>query len=801
MYRQLLIGLILLLTFTCEVVAQEVLLPPDQAFLISADPLKDGGVQVRWKIADGYYLYKSKFRFYSDTYGITTGEPNLPAGVIYRDPLFGDIEVYRGDLAIRVPLRQSKLDAQVMTLKVRSQGCADAGICYPVHTQIVLVALSEDADKPTPMDASKIEDLEIPEGTSITEQEGISIPEQEESLIPEMDKANTIEPLSELSAFGGLLGLDEDSILPPEEAYIFTADVEDGNRLRLHWDIADGTYLYQDKIKLSLSEGDVSLGEFTLPEAKIKHDSVRPDGTVGDVAAYYHGIDLDIPLLRTNPEATQVTLTTKYQGCADRGICYPPITKTQLLSLPAVGDSETASSEQVNAARIANQQATQAPSIDSEPLAEHDQIASMLANSSYWIIIGSFFVIGLLLAFTPCVFPMIPILSGIIAGQGSMISTRKAFTLSVVYVLAMAMTYTAAGVVAGIFGANLQAAFQNPWILSLFALVFVLLSLSMFGFYELQLPSSLQQRLTQLSNNQEGGTLIGTAIMGLLSALIIGPCVAPPLAGALIYIGQTGDAVLGGLALFSMSMGMGAPLIAIGTSAGKLLPKAGGWMDAIKAVFGVMMLAVAIYLLERIVPEMVAMLLWGVLLIASAIYMGALRELPIEAGGWSKLWKGLGVALLIYGSLFLVGVAANTKDTLQPLRGLALGSGAAGQVQHLAFKRIKTNADLDRELAAAKAAGRPVMFDFYADWCVYCKEMEKNTFPDPRVQATLSRFVLLQADVTAQDDEDKALQTRMGVTAPPAMIFWDGKGEERRNLRLLGYMGPDDFAKHISGLN
>ncbi len=425
----------------------------------------------------------------------------------------------------------------------------------------------------------------------------------------------------------------------------------------------------------------------------------------------------------------------------------------------------------------------------------------MLKNSSSWLILASFFGIGLLLAFTPCVFPMIPILSGIIAGQGTQITTRKAFTLSLVYVLAMAATYTIAGVMAGLFGSNIQAAFQNPWILSSFAALFVLLALSMFGFFELQLPASWQTKLSDISNQQQGGSLIGVAIMGLLSALIVGPCVAPPLAGALIFIGQTGDWLLGGLALFAMSMGMGAPLIAIGTSAGKLLPRAGAWMDTVKAVFGIVMLGLAISMLERFIPPAAAMLLWGALLVVSAVYMGAVRQLPVEASGWSKLWKGLGMALLIYGALFLVGVAAGGKDALQPLRGILSTSAGSGQASHLEFKRIKSMDDLQRELNAAKANNKPVMLDFYADWCVYCKQMERNTFPAPEVQAVLSNFVLLQADVTDQDDTDLALQKHIGIPAPPAMIFWSDTGEEYKHLRLMGYMDAADFSKHAAKAN
>ena len=420
----------------------------------------------------------------------------------------------------------------------------------------------------------------------------------------------------------------------------------------------------------------------------------------------------------------------------------------------------------------------------------------MLQGGSTWLIIGTFFAIGLGLAFTPCVFPMIPILSGIITGQGRQITAGRGFVLSLVYVLAMAATYTVAGIIAALSGENLQAALQNPWAIGIFAGIFVLLSLSMFGFYDLQLPSRWQSRLSEISNSQRGGTLTGVAVMGLLSALIVGPCVAPPLAGALIYIGQSGDAVLGGTALFAMSLGMGAPLIAIGTSAGKLLPRAGAWMDTVKAVFGVVMLGVAIYLLERVLPGALTMVLWGMLLIVSGIYLGAFTHLPHDASGWRKLWKGLGTAVTVYGALMLVGAASGSRDTLQPLKGIAFAGGTAPE-KHLSFQRIKTADDLDRAVAQATAAGKTVMLDFYADWCVYCKLMERDTFPEPDVLQALANTVTLQADVTANDEADKALLARFGIPAPPAILFFGRDGEERRNYRLLGYMGPEDFAGHV----
>ena len=775
--------LLLVWAIAAPTAADEEFLLPEQAFQVTAAADGADAVRARWTIADGYYLYKSKFRFTSPFPDVELGDPELPTAQRKHDAFFGEVEVYRGQVEVRIPVtRRTNTDA--LTIEATSQGCADAGLCYPPQRQTLVVRLPETAAEAAPPRVAA------------------AVPDAAPAPLTGHRPGGPISGIAQSLVSQVGPGIDDD-LLTAEQAFVFRAELDAPERIDLTWDIAPGTYLYRDKVEIALDGAtDVSLGAFQLPPGEIKRNTILPDGSTGDVAVYHDRVSLVLPLLRRGTAASAVTLVAKYQGCAERGICYPPQTQRFTLALPPVAQVAAAPEPTrdpsvaalVGAPPAATDRSVSAP----EPVAEQDRIASVLAERNLWAVIALFFGFGLLLAFTPCVFPMIPILSGIIAGVGPGITTRRAFTLSLVYVLAMALTYTVAGVLAGLFGANLQAAFQNPWILSAFALVFVLLALSMFGFYDLQLPSSLQSRLAEVSNKQAGGTLIGVAIMGLLSALIVGPCVAPPLFGALIYISQTGDAVLGGVALFALSLGMGAPLVAIGTSAGKLLPRAGAWMDAVKAVFGVALLAVALTMLERILPAAVAMLLWGLLLICSAVYLGALSQVPVGASGWARLWKGLGVGLLIYGALMLVGAAAGGKDTVQPLRGLLVGGGAGSALPHAQFKRIKTTADLDRELAAATAAGQPVMLDFYADWCVSCKEMERYTFSDPTVIRELGRFVLLQADVTANDAADQALmQGRFKLPGPPAILFFSSTGAETPSLRLVGFKPAEAFAAHL----
>ncbi len=580
--------------------------------------------------------------------------------------------------------------------------------------------------------------------------------------------------------------VSEDELLDPTQAFTVFADHNETGILQITYNIAEGYYLYRHRLNYQSDTLGVNLADASIPAGKKKIDD-----WFGEVEIYRHSLTVKLPFSSDNPDLQEMLLNAGLQGCADVGVCYPPQVAEVPVALNASLLSNTIVEITEAAATPDNTDTTSSPS---SKVSEQDQIANTLAQGKTWLTILSFFGFGLLLAFTPCVFPMIPILSGIIAGQGSNITTQKAFVLSVVYVLAMALTYTIVGVIVGASGENIQAIFQNPWVLGSFAAIFVLLSLSMFGFYELQMPNAIQSKLTSISNKQEGGTLIGAAIMGFLSALIVGPCVTAPLIGALIYIADTGDMLLGGIALFSLSMGMGTPLVLIGTSAGKLLPRAGAWMDAVKAVFGVMLIGVAIWLLERVLPIAATMALFAILLITSAIYMGALEAAQT---GWQKLWKGLGIIILIYGILLLIGAASGSGSLLQPIQFVQQGNGSHSNTKHLSFEQIKGLDGLEAALASAEQSNQAVMLDFYADWCVSCKEMEAFTFTDKAVQASLANFKLIQADVTPNDELDQALLKSLGLFGPPAILFYTPDSTELRNFRVVGYMPATEFNNHV----
>jgi thiol:disulfide interchange protein DsbD len=574
------------------------------------------------------------------------------------------------------------------------------------------------------------------------------------------------------SAFGN------SEFLPVDEAFRPRLTAIDGNTVEISIQVAPGYYLYKDKIAADTMSNRVQLGKLDLPPGEMKSDPY-----FGDMEVYHNDVFAILPLARATPESLDLELDVKYQGCADGGICYMPVTRTLSVSLPLATAVTTLSAR--------------GPA-SSPPLSEQDRLAELISSAGVWAVVATFFGAGLLLAFTPCVLPMVPILSGIIAGEGHGVSPGRGFTLASAYVAGMALVYTGAGIAAAAIGIPLQAVFNQPWVLSLFAGLFVVLALGMFGLFDLQMPSAVQTRLALLSGKQKSGTVIGAFIIGALSSLIVTACVAPPLVATLTVIGQSGDILRGGAALFSLSLGMGAPLLAVGASAGKLLPKAGPWMVAVKNAFGFMMIGLAIWMLSRILSATLTLALWGILVFMAGVYLGGLTTLTPAAAAPRKLGKGFGVLGVIYGVVLILGSLAGGSSLLQPLAGLRIaGQDAALETRALDFRRIKTVADLDAVLAAAAAEGRPAMLDFYADWCVSCLEMEHYTFTDASVQEALSGTVLLQADVTANDRDDQALLRRFGVFGPPTIVFFGPDGVRRQGFEVVGFMNAENFAAHV----
>ncbi len=746
------------------------LLRVEDAFALTTSAVDHGSVRLEWKIADGYYLYRSRIKTGKPAAGLSLGSLQLPPGEQKHDEFLGDVEVYHDKVAATQPVTLETGDTAEFSVSI--QGCheREPKICYPPHATTVSVKLPP-AAAAAPAIAPAAVGGAAPAGDL-------------KSALGQLGKPAADAPMdtgTENTADAGTEKLP----LPPEQAFVFETIATGPGELLARWTMPKGYYLYRDKTVLTpATDSGVKLGPHLWPAGVLHKDE-----HFGEVTVYFDQVELPILIRRERGDAGPLKLTAEFQGCENDGICYPVMTRMVSVDLPA------ASAEQLEAGNA------RALSIKQQPAAaataggsrtdenEESRLERLLREANlFWIWIG-FFIAGLGLAFTPCVYPMIPILSGIIAGAGADISTRRATTLSLVYVLANALVFALAGIVAGLAGINLTAAFQNPWILTAFALLFVVLALSMFGFYELQLPSSWMARINDISNRQKPGSIGGVAVMGALSALIVGPCVTPALAVAISYISQTGDPVIGGNALFALALGMGGPLVVFGATQGQLLPRAGAWMDAVKAVFGVSFLALAIWMLARFLDPLWTMLMTGALAVACGVYLGALERLPEGASGWRRLWKALGVMLLIAGAAQLVGAFAGSRDPLQPLKGLSAGGGAAARDEHLAFRTIKSVDDLQRSLAE----GKPVMLDFYADWCVSCKEMEKFTFTKPEVQAALAGFTVLKADVTANDATDQALLKHFGLFGPPATIFFGSDGQERRGQRLIGFEAADKF--------
>ncbi len=586
-----------------------------------------------------------------------------------------------------------------------------------------------------------------------------------------------------------------DDFLDPAIAFRFDARMFDAQTVEVRYQIAEGYYMYRERF--AFRANGARLGAPAIPPGKVKYDETFQK----DVETYKGELVIRIPVEGGGP----FTLTASSQGCADAGLCYPPQEHTAQLSAGG-GAAVPALPIGANAPEMSTAPLSSAPAMDMAPAvpvrapvapaaaaaaaaaaqpSEMAGIAGILAGGRLLAIVPAFVLLGLGLAFTPCVLPMVPILSSIIVGEGRQTSRSRGFILSATYSLGMAIVYTLLGVAAGLAGEGLAAALQNPWVLGAFALLIVAMAMSMFGFYELQLPTALQTRLANASGRQSGGKLLGVFAMGAISALIVGPCVAAPLAGALVYISQTRDVLVGGAALFAMAAGMSIPLLLVGVSAGSLLPRAGSWMESVKRLFGVLMLAMALWLVSPVLPPTLQMLGWAALLFGYGFYL--LRR----HRHWASMAAGAAFAVL--GALQLVGAATGGRDALAPLAHLT-----GGAHQGLVFKRIKTVGDLDRELAAAN--GKTVMLDFYADWCVSCKEMEKLTFVDPAVQAKLANTVLLQVDVTANDAEDKAMLKRFKLFGPPGIILFGADGQEIEDSRVIGYQDPKKFLSSLARL-
>lgn len=581
--------------------------------------------------------------------------------------------------------------------------------------------------------------------------------------------------------------------LTMDQGFQFSAKVRDSQTVIAQWKMPPGYFLYRKHLKISADSDTVKLGEPLFPKGVIKSEP-----GYGSYEVYQNEVSIPVPVISSKSD--KINLTVRYQGCSEEGYCYPPTDKHITVDLSKVDPTTPPSTLPIAKEVASSPSMPDMKELTAAPTSEQERATMLLSSGHYLTIILSFLGFGLLLAFTPCVLPMVPILSGIIVGQNrEKLTTSRAFSLSLVYVLSMSLTYSIAGILIGYLGGSVQAAFQKPWMLITFSMMFVALAFSFFGFYEIQLPQKLQSSLSKASHKQRSGSFIGVAIMGCIATLIVSPCVTPALVGALGYIGKSGNAVLGGVALFALGFGMGIPLLLIGTAGGKFLPKAGVWMNRVKSIFGVILLAMAIWMVDRILPATVSMLLWAFLLIFTAAYMGVFR--PTADGALSRFNHGLSAIFLVYGVLLLIGTSMGHTNALQPLFSEPSSPAAATPTltaeNNTNFKHVADENEVSNAIQDAISQKKIVMLDFSAKWCTSCKLMENRTFNHPDVVKALGNFVTLKADVTENDHIAKNLEKKFQVIAPPTLLFFDNTGKELEKLRIVGEMGPKEFLAHL----
>lgn len=721
----------LLLIFSALGYAQAELLSPDKAFSFKAKVI-DNEIRLSWNIAKGYYLYKEKIEI-SANLPARLGKAIFPPAKIKNDAFFGVVGTYRKNVVVRLPIL-SGVEKSIL-LSVSYQGCADIGVCYPPIKKTHTLAIN--STQRTPIE------------TALN-----PLSSTQNQALPMFDSAN-------------------DGPLPPDEAFKLTVLTTNANTLKAIWEIKPDYYLYHDKFFIDVQGAE--LAKFNLPKGKIKEDAL-----FGRVETHKGRLEVDIVL--KNIQTNKINLTLGYQGCWEGGVCYPPQEKVLSLSL-----SDTTEIEQPN-------QNTTPPDIQTE-LSETQEIIKSIQSKGFYSLLFFFFIAGLGAAFTSCILPMIPIVSAIIIGQEQKVSTKRAFAMSLVFVVFMSLAYALIGLLFAKSGEQIQIVLQNPWALGSFSLLFVLLAFSMFGYFEIKIPNFIQNKVANMSNKQKGGSFVGVAVMGFLSALIVGPCSAPILSAALLYIAQSdaNSALLGASALFALGMGMGMPLVVAGTGAS--MPKPGVWMNNVKYLFGVIMLGMAIYFIERVIPPNITLILWALLFTISPIALGVLNPQTSDSTPWQRIFKAVGLIMLGYGMLLMLLVARGGGDMFAPLAGYG-ASNVQVERAHVKFAPIKSMADLEQILAQSKQAKQSVVLDFYADWCIACKELERFVFSNTQVVEKMQNVIALQADVTKNDAIDKALMKHFNIIGPPAILFFNN-GVEKRSQRIIGETNAEGFIQRL----